>query len=506
MQGKKISKLEIAEFLFVVLALSVVSAWPLNIPENQLAIIQPAIWIAGCVAALGILLCIRKAIRNHWKPELLFLLLFIPLSLAMMAVMPIWRAPDEPAHLQRTWQISLGKWFPDEQTNGIFMEPSNLLAGVRDYRETTLYNVFNMWDSPMATDDLVESDLGANTGIYPVSNYFPQAIGMAVVRLFTQSRMAIFYGARVCAWLVTLALFYYAIKRMPAGKYAMIAVTLMPMMLQEAASASADGMTCAANMAFLAFIADACYRPKLFDWKKKTELIILLALVGTLKLLYCPLVFLSAVIPASCFGNKRSKYGMLTGVIAAIFGFAIIWMLFCNTNYVGAGMGKGDAMREQFQWMMHNPLSFLMVLCRTTFHRFGSYIDLLIGRELSWLNIQIPSLFFWALVLLLIRISLQDNGLTQHDEQTRPLKRWGVILSCICVLVLWLSLYIWDTPYANETVIGVQGRYFIPLLPALYLAFKKGSGTNETNNVYTLSMMATIDIGVLGFVLMNTVV
>lgn len=505
-EKKKFTKLEIAEFFFVVLSMFVVGAWPVNIPDNQRAIIQPVIWIFGCAAALGILMGIRRAIRSSWKPESLFLLLFIPLSLGMMLVMPIWRAPDEPAHLQRTWQISLGNWFPDEQTNGVFMEPSNLLSGVRDHRQTTLYNVITKWDSQMDTENLVESDLGANTGIYPVSNYFPQAIGMAVVRLFTKSRMAIFYGARIAAWLVSLLLFYYAIRKMPAGKYAMVAVTLMPMMLQEAASASADGMTCAANMAFVAFIADACCHPKLFDWKKKLELVVLLALVGTLKLLYCPLVFLSAAIPAACFGNRRKKYSMLTGVITAVFAFAIVWMIFCNANYVGAGMGKGDVMREQFRWMAQNPLTFLMVLCRTAFFQFGTYIELLVGKDLSWLNIQIPSLFFYGLVFLLIRIASQDDGLALHDADMRLLKRLGVILSGACILVIWLSLYIWDTPYANETVICVQGRYFIPILPALYAALKRGNDTIAEYKVHTLSLMAMIDIGVLGFVLIHTIV
>lgn len=506
MERKKITKSEITLFLFAIVAMLTIGAWPVDMPANQRAIIQPVLCLAGCAAALAALFAIRLAIRKKWKPESLFLLLFIPLSLGMMLVMPIWRAPDEPAHLQRIWQISLGNWFPDESTMGVFMEPANLLEGVRDYKETKLYHVITKWDSQMDMDNLVESDLGPNTGIYPISNYFPQAIGMAIVRLFTKSRMAIFYGARIGAWLVSLALFYYAVKKMPAGKFAMIAVTLMPMMLQEAASASADGMTCAANMAFIAFIADACYHPGLFDWKKKLELFVLLALVGTLKMLYCPLVFLGFAIPTSCFGSKRSKRRMLAGMIAAVLGFAIIWILFCNTNYVGAGMSRGDAMRDQINWMLRNPLAFLMVLFRTAFLRFGTDVELLIGSELSWLNIRIPSLLFWALVLMLVRIALEDDGLARHEEETHPLKRWGIILSGLCVLVISLSLYIWQTPCANETVIGIQGRYFIPLLPALYAGMKKGQGASETDRVRTLSAMAIIDVCVLAFVLLHTAV
>lgn len=110
------------------------------------------------------------AARRGWKAERVFLLLFVPLSLAMMAALPIWRAPDETAHLQRAWQISLGNWFTDEETGGVFYEPQNFFDGVRNSTDIRLYNVVAKWDSQMDMEHLVESDLKANTGIYPVSN------------------------------------------------------------------------------------------------------------------------------------------------------------------------------------------------------------------------------------------------------------------------------------------------------------------------------------------------
>ena len=85
--------------------------------------------------------------------------------------------------------------------------------------------------------------MGAATGFYPIHNYFPQALGMALVRLVTKNRLAILYGARFGGWLATLLLMYYAVKKISAGKYVVIAIALMPMFLQEAVSASADGIT-----------------------------------------------------------------------------------------------------------------------------------------------------------------------------------------------------------------------------------------------------------------------
>lgn len=503
MRRRKSAVSDAVSLLLVVLALLVAGIWRVDIPSRHIALIRPAICVAGGAAALGLLMGMRRAIRCQWKAESIFLLLFVPLSLGMMIVLPIWRAPDEPAHLQRAWQISIGQWFPDEESGGVFYEPENFLEGVRDAKETRLYHVVTRWNSPMDMDNLVESDVGANTGIYPVSNYFPQAMGMALVRLFTRSRMAIFYGARLAAWLVTLALFYYAVKRIPVGKTMLIALTLMPMMLQEAVSASADGMTCAASAAFAAFVISACMNPERLSWRGTAELFLLMALIGTLKMMYCPLILLSLAIPDACFGSKKRKYATLIGMMAVVLGFALLWMLFCNANYVGAETGRGGAMREQLAQMLQYPAGFLAVLGRTVFYRFGSYAEQLIGKDLSWLNLPIPSLIFWALAAALCRIAQLDDGLPGGMD---ALRRSGMALCGLCALIIFVGLYIWETPLGNETVLGVQGRYFIPLLPVLYAALKRGTGAPKEKAEQTLLAMALIDICALGFAVIQTVV
>lgn len=489
-----------------VLAMLMVGVWRTDIAKGQLMVIRPALLVLGCAGMAAILLGLRWATRRGWTAEKVFLLLFVPLSLAMMVALPIWRAPDETAHLQRAWQISLGNWFPDEEVGGVFYEPQNFFDGVRHSTDIRLYNVIAKWDSQMDMEHLVESDLKANTGIYPISNYFPQALGMAIVRLFTGSRMAIFYGARLAAWAVTLFLFYKAIKWMPVGKMVMIAITLMPMMLQEAVSASADGMTCAANMALAAFVADACVHPRAFTWKRKLLLFALMALVGTLKMLYIPMIFLCFAIPDSCFGGKRRKYAQTTAMTLAIIAVAAAWMVFCNMNYVGADTDRGGPMREQLLWIASNPLGLLTVLGRTALTQFGWYMETMIGKDLAWLDLKLPMLVYWALVLILLYTVSQDDGIAQTGESIRALRRSGLLLSGLCVLVVWMSLLIWETPCGSETVIGVQGRYFIPILPTLYLSLKHGVGAQPEKRLSALRATACAVVCALGFVLIQTIV
>ena len=77
---------------------------------------------------------------------------------------------------------------------------------------------------------------------------------MFLARLFTDRISLLLYSARIGSMLVTGLLFYFAIRRSPAGKAVLLAIALLPLTLQEAASASCDGMTIAGVSLILAVL------------------------------------------------------------------------------------------------------------------------------------------------------------------------------------------------------------------------------------------------------------
>lgn len=492
----------IASAAAVLCMLLMAGCWRTDIDGRQAAVIGMGVFAAGSAGALALALCMRRAIRRRWKPENLFALLFVPLSLGMMIALPIFRAPDEPAHLQRIWQISIGEWLPNEENQGVFYEPENFLQGARDETKTTLYNVFGNRNSDMSMDALVVSGVAANTGFYPVNNYFPQALGMAFARLFTLNRMAIFYAARLFAWLVTFALFYYAVRRAPAGKYMIIALSLLPMMLQEAASASADGMTCAANAAYLALIASLIAQPRRISLREGALLFVLMGMVGTFKMLYCPMALLCLFIPAQCFGGKRRKGAVLGAMLAAVFAFALLWVLFCNRSYVSAEAAEGGHILSQLGWMLRNPLGFLEVLGRTLLTQFGTYVEWFVGTSLSWMNVQLPALLFWLLLGGLCMTAAQDGGMGRRMLGAR---RGALALAGLSTAIIFIALYVWQTPYAGDTIIGVQGRYFLPIAPAVYMALRKPREDTQAA-AKAVCAIALLDVCALAFVIVQTAV
>lgn len=463
---------------------------------------QALIVLAGG-ALTAVLLWIDREIRKkERKPEQIFLMLFIPISLAMMIALPLFRVPDEARHLGRIWQISIGQWMPDDRNAGVFYQPVGLFE--EDSTDMTLWQMAKTAGDSIDMARLEEADVGAATGFYPIHNYFPQALGMALVRLVTKNRLAILYGARFGGWLATLLLMYYAVKKIPAGKYVVIAIALMPMFLQEAVSASADGITNAAAAAFLAMILEMRMQSGPLRKRQYAEMFLLTFCICTFKVFYCPLALLLAAIPSERFaGGRKGKRRALAAVAAAILAIIGLWAFVCLKNYVVPEAAEGNRIVDQAKWMMRHPIQYLAVLGGTILDYFGTFIREMEGQSLSWYNIRLPSLVTSIQILVVALVASRDRRLKETDGIRKSI----FLLSAVSVLAICTSLYVWWTPIGDSRILGLQGRYFLPLLPGVLLAaIRERDGARETNDAErTLMGLAMTDIWAVTFVFLSAV-
>lgn len=129
---------------------------------------QALIVLAGG-ALTAVLLWIDREIRKKQrKPEQIFLMLFIPISLAMMIALPLFRVPDEARHLGRIWQISIGQWMPDDRNAGVFYQPVGLFE--EDSTDMTLWQMAKTAGDSIDMARLEEADVGGGgDGLLPDS-------------------------------------------------------------------------------------------------------------------------------------------------------------------------------------------------------------------------------------------------------------------------------------------------------------------------------------------------
>ena len=121
------------------------------------------------------------------------------------------------------------------------------------------------------------------------------------------------------------------------------------------------------------------------------------------------------------------------------------------------------------------------------------WIGTLVGRSLAWFQFSAP----WYVVLsFLLVLLLAIPKSAESDIEIAPMQK--VVFVCIFAIgafLVILSMYFAFT-FNTETVIdGVQGRYFLPLLPVLLLAFRnKIIVTNKDYSRALLYAMAILNV------------
>ena len=154
-------------------------------------------------------------------------------------------------------------------------------------------------------------------------------------------------------------------------------------------------------------------------------------------------------------------------------------MLLVNSQTIAAYTTATDTVvswaEEQgysLTYLIHNP-GRLVTLFYNTLLWQGAYLhQTMIGSALGNLDAGLGAPYLVVMVLTgcLILLALKKPGETQL--MTTGNRIWTVIVCAGCAGLTMLSMLIAWTPMSSSVISGVQGRYFLPFLPALLLICK----------------------------------
>ena len=402
--------------------------------------------------------------------EIAFLAAFIPLGLLMMAVMPISAVPDEKAHLQAAMRLAMG-----QLGSHAFEIPADFLNGLERPAEVTL-SIQQARDffTRSFSQATVTVQAQEQVTIYPIASYLPQALMMRIALCFTRRAAVVFYSARVGSLLVAALLFYAAIRRAPAGKGILFAVACLPITLQEAASASCDGMTIAGVAWAVAWLLELLASSDAFGRRQKVVWLLLPLGMLVWKIMYIPMLLTAFLLPRERFAGvpnpRRSKAVWLalgSLVLLAGLGFWFLTSVRLSAGNEGLTVSSLQRLRETL-W---NPGPFLRIQWQTLQTNFRGWIDQVFS-VFAYLNIELVPWVRKPMLPLLLVLSLLDPGMALLKERGIRTGRLRAVLLCealLCWFIIAGALYIWWTPYGATLIEGIQGRYFIPFLPAVLL-------------------------------------
>ncbi len=400
-----------------------------------------------------------------------FFLLALLTGWLLAGLLPPGHAADEAAHAIRVDALSRGRVLGHREgtSGGFTTQPA--LADValqtfprrietraeRDAAEAVT------WDAPRQF-----FHLGTIAAYFPAV-YLPAATAvLAARRLHATPAQAFMAGRRANVLAFALAgTAALAVAR--RGRALIAAVLLLPMSLGLAASLGGDAVLIA-----MAALAAACLtRGGQWEWWAAATL---LTLVGLTKLPYAPLLL--ALLPTG-----RPALPVRLGAVALSAALMLGWAAYNQAVVAGVtpwppyeagplwpGPPRQFAASDpaaQLQVLLAHPIQAATLVNRTLQQDTRLWRNLV--GVLGWLTIELPG---WVYSMWTgARARAAAGLLVERGPGAGPVPALTALLGiALSAWAVMLAQYLGWTPVGADVIAGVQGRYFLPLLPFLAVA------------------------------------
>lgn len=200
-------------------------------------------------------------------------------------------------------------------------------------------------------------------------------------------------------------------------------------------------------------------------------------------------------------GKRRVSAKVVVPVIIAavvlVVAFALRWLPLLGevTNMTGP---DGEALHYSVGYLLSHPLETIGIYWNTLLTRGGTHLTEMLGDNLGWRTISVSNLLTSILLVLLL---LSPNAVGDRPDWNagpgangaagRGFIILGVLLS---VFLVATGILVGYTSAGQKSIIGIQGRYFVPLLPAALLAISNAMVRLNPRHVRRLWMVAIITL------------
>ncbi len=433
--------------------------------------------------------------RKFWS--LGFLLVAALVGPQLVMHVPPGHAPDERDHILRADSVLHGMMIGHRaQQNG------NTIEGV--LADMALAQVITLHPTPLVTSPQPISPVqkwlatevpwnskpsfvedGAPAGYMPLF-YVPGALAIGLVRAAGLSPLVAFLAVRSFNFYCFLALGATALHITRRGIVLMFATLLLPMTLSLAASASQDGLLIATTTCAIACLTRAMDPPGQTNTRWLTAAACLLSAVAASKPPYAPLALLLFLQLQARTSTLARRLGLVVLTILPAIAWAFLEAhaasVVVSRPPADAGplwpgsrpaIFNGPDALAQIHVLAHHTALIALLPLQNVVDNAGIFLQQGIGI-LDYLCLALPAWLYLAwYVGLACAVAAHICTIAPQARLTLPdfiLSGTAILLS---VIVMGVALYLDWTPVGMPWIGGVQGRYFLPLLPALPLCLPR---------------------------------
>jgi len=436
--------------------------------------------------------------------EIFLLLILLTFGIPMIVLIPPGAGYDEEDHLIRVWELSAFSFIPGQSPAQELKYPTlfrdlayrqQAVAGIIDSDFWQKYSGVALYERGYVRRELTTKS------VYSPALLLPQALAMRYFgRIANLPALPVFYLCRVAGLFSYLILVWLAVRWIPFGKWILLVLAASPIALFQATTITAD--TISNGIGFL-FIA-GCLRvaeSQQIDWREYGKIVLLVLLLFLAKLNLVPLILLPfLLIPPPRF-TRQGSYGFLIATTVILFIVEVAaWNMIASTGYEFQ-LSNEAIPKSQLLYIVGHPFVFLQIFIKDLITNGLAYLQGWINGYgyYYWTPPQIVSIFF--LLSLLSAILMNSNP----DSINKKYRVAFILVFAISYLTTILSLYLSFTPVGFDKILGVQGRYFIPLVLPLFLAIAGLSGTKKItipSPKWTSSFLViTLSLNITGLIL-----
>ena len=402
------------------------------------------------------------------KAELYTIIVLLVFGLLAVFLLPISAGYDEETHLMRIWEMSDLEFIPNEALGKDMPFPT--VYWEMSYRRPFIVRAVapEFWETyrglPINAHEYIYQGVETRS-VYSPPLLLPQTIVMRYLgRSFQLPALTVYYAIRIIGLLSYLVLAWLAVRIIPFGKWILAILATSPVAILQAASISTDPIS--NGIAFL-FIAGtlAIAKREQIQRREWFTLAFLFFILFWGKLNIVPLAILPFIIIRPSQFKSRSAYAALIATAVILLLVEVLgWGLIAYSRLGTPPEGTDPA--GQVKFIISHPFEFLSVLARNLWTRTFGYIT-------NW--IAIYGFAYWPVptpVYFLSGAAVITAMFTKDNDNTADKKiRWGLFFVFVITYLATLgSMYITFNPVGFDQINDVQGRYFMTVMPLLFLA------------------------------------
>jgi len=412
---------------------------------------------------------IIQILKNRLSALSFFITSIIPLSLIYLMLFCPWHTPDATPHIAATYRFSniiLGQddWQAPSHDAKYFSDvyiPHNSTYPLKKHYHTIVENYDNLFiNSENKNSDNVKFPIiERRMEFYSIFNYIPFVSGFVIGRLMDLSTQNYIYLSRILMILTYILFGCYAIKKMPFYKNVVSFILLIPLSIMYSSAFSYEGIIYVISLNFIASILQTSQN---YTLRNKIECCLFSFLIGAIKGGgYCLLTLWSFAV------NKKNPNRNIF-ILSVIASCAFSMILFnniitCNTSFFQFGYNSENL---KASYALTNTLEYISMLQLTYINKGWWYIKTMVGY-LSHLEQAFPTIIICMFYFVIILSSLLEGK--QLDKRNKILSFVIFILFSITMPAMLLC----DTYKWSAFIIGIQGRYYLPVF--ILLLFSIGS-------------------------------